>query len=332
MKMDSVSIIIPCFNEEKTIKELLMAIYAQSYPKEAIEVIISDGMSVDGTRRKIAEFMNEYRDLNILIVDNPHRNIPKALNLAIEKSTGKWLIRLDAHCKPAPDYLERSVSDLEANLGENVGGIWEIVPSVNNWIGRSIAAAASHPLGVGDAQYRFTKKAQFVDTVPFGAFHRQLIDKIGGFNETLLSNEDYEFNTRIKENGGRIWLNPNIRSTYFARSTIRELARQYWRYGFWKWQMLKRHPKTIRWRQALPPVFVTSIIINLVMAPFIKTALILLFFELLVYFIILVIGALPIMLRNKDARLIIGIPLSIATMHICWGAGFLWSMVSFRKK
>ena len=125
---------------------------------------------------------------------------------------------------------------------------------------QSIAAAASHPLGVGDALYRHASKASQVDTVPFGAFKRELLALVGFFDESLLTNEDYEFNTRIRKSGGTIWLDPAIRSVYFARPTLAALARQYSRYGFWKWRMLRRYPETLRWRQGLPPLFVLSLL------------------------------------------------------------------------
>jgi hypothetical protein len=169
---------------------------------------------------------------------------------------------------PYPDYIERSVADLQAGFGENVGGTWEIQPGAQTWVAQSIAAAASHPLGVGDALYRHTDRAAHVDTVPFGAFKRELLALIGFFDESLLTNEDYEFNARIRRSGGKIWLDPSIRSVYFARPTLAKLARQYTRYGFWKWRMLRRYPETLRWRQALPPLFVFSLIGGAVLAIF----------------------------------------------------------------
>ena len=140
-----------------------------------------------------------------------------------------------------------------------MGGIWDIQPQGKGWQARAIAAAAAHPFAVGDAYYRFTRAAQEVDTLPFGAFRKSLIERIGAFDEDLLTNEDYEFNVRLRKSGGRIWLDPAIRSVYFARSNLLDLARQYWRYGFWKVRMLRRHPNTIRWRQSLPPLFVLSL-------------------------------------------------------------------------
>ncbi len=197
----------------------------------------------------------------IRLVDNPLRNIPAAFNSALRAATGDYIVRLDAHSEPAPDYIERCLEDLRSGKGQIVGGIWMIRPSGPGWMARSIAAAAAHPIGVGDALYRYTTQAGTVDTVPFGAFRRDLIERIGAFDEKLLTNEDYEFNTRVRQGGGTVWLNPAIRSVYYARPGLAELIRQYWRYGFWKFQMLRRYPATLRWRQALPPVFVLSLVL-----------------------------------------------------------------------
>jgi len=170
-------------------------------------------------------------------VDNPRRSIPSAVNCAIQNSRGEIIVRLDAHSKPYPDYVQNCVDALEQGRGDTIGGVWEIHPGAPTWIARSIAVAAAHPLGVGDAFYRHTKVAAEVDTVPFGSFRRSLVDRVGYFDESLLTNEDYEFYVRVRNAGGRIWLDPAIRSVYFARSTLGQLARQYRRYGFWKWLM-----------------------------------------------------------------------------------------------
>ena len=185
----------------------------------------------------------------------------------------------------------------------------------------------SHPFGVGDALYRFTNRAGAVDTVPFGAFRRSLFEQIGHFDESLLTNEDYEFNTRIRQHGGVVWLDPTIRSVYFARSSLGALAKQYWRYGFWKLRMLRRYPGTLRLRQALPPLFVLGCSGLALLSSFLITARWMLVIILILYFSLLVIGSLPIAYRQKDPRLLVGMPLAIATMHSCWGAGFLRSLI-----
>ncbi len=220
----TVSIIVPCYNEEKRIRFLLDAIFAQTYPRALLDVTIADGRSTDQTREVIANFQHEHPDLRLQVIDNSNRSIPSALNRAIKASSGEVILRLDAHSGPYPDYVEKSVAALEAGKGDNVGGVWEIRPGAQTWMARAIAVAAAHPLGVGDALYRHATQAASVDTVPFGAWRRILLEKVGGYDESLLSNEDYEFNTRIRQLNGRIWLDPSIRSIYFARSTFGALA------------------------------------------------------------------------------------------------------------
>ncbi|MBI3162814.1 MAG: glycosyltransferase family 2 protein [Chloroflexi bacterium] len=321
-----VSIIVPCYNEESTIRHLLDAVLAQTYPLAQMELTISDGMSTDRTRDVIAAFQKEHGGLAIRVVDNKVRTIPSGLNQAIRESSGEIIVRLDAHSMPIPEYVERCVAAHEAGKGDNVGGVWEIRPGAGTKIAQAISLAAAHPLGVGDAMYRLNAKEGEVDTVPFGSFRRSLIEKIGAFDESLLANEDYEFNTRVRESGGRVWLDPSIRSVYFSRGALGGLASQYWRYGFWKLKMLKRYPHTLRWRQALPPVFVLSLFILLVLSLFVGLARVLLSAELLFYLSALGLAGLKLAIEKRKSFLIPGIPLAIATMHISWGAGFLWSL------
>ena len=328
-----VSVIVPCYNEQSTIRLLLEALREQTYPRAEMEVVIADGLSTDGTRDSIAGFQKDFPDLCVRVVENTKRIIPAGANRAIEAARGEIIVRLDGHSTPYPDYIEKSVQAHEEGRGANVGGVWEIRPGANTGIAHSIAVAAAHPLGVGDALYRHAKQAAEVDTVPFGSFRRTLIEQVGFFDETLLTNEDYEFNTRVRKWGGKIWLDPSIRSVYFARSTLLELIRQYWRYGFWKWRMLRRYPDTLRWRQALPPLFVLSLIILGVLSLYIPLAGILLAGELLLYFSIMILAGLRAALQRQKAFLIIGLPLAIAAMHLSWGGGFLWSSLtsSFQK-
>ena len=325
--MSTVSIIVPCYNEQSRIQMLLDAIYAQTYPRSLLEVVVADGNSTDGTRTAIAEWVSRHNDIDLKVVDNERRNIPSALNRAIENASGEVIIRLDAHSHPYPDYVSRTVSALEAGVAENVGGCWEIKPGDGSWIAFSIAAAAAHPLGVGDALYRHGKKAAFVETVPFGGFRRALWVQIGGFDESLLTNEDYEFNARIIRSGGKIWFDPEIRSVYYSRATWGGLVQQYWRYGYWKYRMLKRFPGTIRWRQGLPPLFVASVLLGLILnwIPFFAF---LLSLEILLYSITLMVVGISQSLKHKKLLLLLGVPVSIASMHFSWGSGFLWSFIT----
>ncbi len=326
----SISIIVPCYNEEATIGLLLNAILQQTYPRRELEVIIADGLSEDKTRDVIAAFQQAHPDLQMRIMENACRKIPSALNLAARAARGEFVVRLDAHSMPIPEYVERCVTDLHQGKGSVVGGVWSIRSGGSGFIAEGIARAAAHPLGVGDAMYRLQAAEGAVDTVPFGSFRRGTFEALGGFDESLLTNEDYEFNTRVRQRGEVVWLDPRIRSTYIARATLPALARQYWRYGFWKLKMLQRHPGSIRWRQALPPAFVASLVLLGVAAVFLPLARLLLSLEVALYALALAAAGLQAAVRRSMPLLIPGLMLAIATMHLAWGSGFLWSLLSPR--
>ena len=322
-----VSLIIPCYNEEDSIQDLLAAICEQNFPLGDMEVIISDGMSTDTTREKIQEFADSVPELKISVIDNLKRTIPAGLNQALKAAHGEVIVRMDAHSHPHPDYIPRSVMDLEAGLGENIGGVINILPASDTWIAQSIALAAGHPLGVGDAKYRTGSEAREVDTVAFGAYKASLVNEIGGYDETLLANEDYEFNVRIRKNGGRVWINPKIQANYIARATLKSLAIQYWRYGYWKLRMLLRYPDTIRWRQ-LSGFFVLSWLGLGFLSIWFNLARWLLLIEAIIYGSALLVAGIIAAVSEKKLYLAIGLPLAIATMHFSWGSGFLWSLIS----
>jgi succinoglycan biosynthesis protein ExoA len=323
----SVTIIVPCYNEQNTIRQLLEAIYRQSYPLDKLAVVIADGLSSDHTRQVIDAFCEAYPDLNVRVVDNTHRSIPAGLNRALEVAQGEIIVRLDAHSIPDPDYVTRGVAALQSGVADNVGGVWEIKPGNRGWIARAIAVAASHPLGVGDARYRYADQAGSVDTVPFGIYWRELVNRIGRYDETLLTNEDYEFNVRIRQAGGTVWLDPQIRCQYFARGNLGELARQYWRYGYWKLRMLQRYPRTLRWRQALPPLFVLGIGLFLLLGLLNPVFWQLLAAGLTGYIVALLLVGVQMVALHKDPALLLGVPLAIATMHLTWGTALLWSLL-----
>lgn len=323
----NVSIIVPCYNEVETIGNLLTSIASQTYPMESIEVIIADGMSQDGTREKIRKFKEAHPELEVHLVDNPERIIPAALNKAVEKASGDVIVRLDAHSIPAPDYVERCVDVLESTRAANAGGVWEIRPGAGTWIARGIAAAAAHPLGAGGARYRVGGVAGQVDTVPFGAFRKDWLERIGRFDETLLTNEDYEYNVRIRAAGGEIHFDPGIRSIYLARSSLPALARQYARYGYWKTRMLSRYPDSARARQLIPPLFVLSILMLAALAMFLPPARWLLAVEWGIYASITFVSALFISLRRRDITMLLSFPLAVMTIHFAWGSAFIASAI-----
>jgi glycosyltransferase involved in cell wall biosynthesis len=325
--MPFVSIIVPCYNEAGTIRLLLESISQQTFPVHEMEVIIADGLSTDNTRREISGFQEVHPELHVRIVENPQRIIPAAVNQGLAVALGEIIVRLDAHSLPRPDYVERCVQAIQNKRGDNVGGLWEILPGGESWQARAIAAAAAHPLGVGDARYRLGGVAQAVDTVPFGAFRRQLVARIGTFDETLQTNEDYEFNVRVRKAGGIVWFDPHIRSGYFARKNFAALARQYWRYGYWKARMLRRYPSTFKLRQAAG-LFVVSFPILALLGVWYSWAWWVLAIETSVYLLALLAAGLQTAVKSRHASLALGVPAAIGIMHFAWGSGFLWSLAS----
>lgn len=320
-----VSVIIPCYNEQATIGGLLEALAAQTYPLERIEVIIADGLSSDDTRLRIDAFCREKAQPQVRVVDNPQRIIPAALNRALESARGEIIVRLDAHSVPAADYIGRCVDALQAAGGELVGGRWDIHPGSPSWIARSISAAAANPIGVGNARYRYSDIPGEVDTVPFGAYYRSLTERIGIYDESLQTNEDYEFAFRLRRSGGRVWFDPAIHCRYYARSTLGSLWRQYWRYGFWKVRMLRKFPGSLRPRQLAAPLLVVGLALTAATALFSPLARALFVLELTFYALLLFGAGFYSGLKYRDGALIPGVPLAVAVMHLAWGSAFLWS-------
>lgn len=212
-----VSVVIPCRNEFKYIAGLLDSIVTQNYPKEKLEIIIADGMSDDGTRNIIKEYSEKYQ--YIKLIDNEKKIVPTALNKAIKMSIGEIIIRLDAHSIYPNNYFSKLIEVSESTGADNVGAMWETCPGNDTLKAKAIAIAMSHPFGVGGATYRIptTKTEPFeVDTVPFGCYKRSVFEKIGYYDETMLCNEDNDFNDRLLKSGGKILLIPTLKIKYFA--------------------------------------------------------------------------------------------------------------------
>jgi succinoglycan biosynthesis protein ExoA len=324
----TVSVVIPCRNERGTIGGLLDALRSQTFPSESIELLVVDGMSSDGTREIVRAAADERRPPLVRLLDNPGRTVPKAMNVGIAAASGAVVVRLDAHSLPAPDYVERCVAALEAGKGDCVGGAWSIRPGGPGAIPGAIALAAGHPLGAGDAAYRIGGREGPVDTVPFGAFRRETLARVGPFDEDLTVNQDYELNTRIRAEGGVVWLDPAIRCVYFARPGLRALWRQYWRYGLGKRQMLSRHPRSIRLRQVAPPLFVASLGGLSLAATAVRRARGPLGLLAGAYAAANAIAVGGMLRRGAQRGPALLAPVAFTTMHVAWGAGFLTGLAT----
>jgi glycosyltransferase involved in cell wall biosynthesis len=322
-----VSVIIPSRNEERTIGLVLDALDRQTYPRGRMEVIVADGRSADDTRGRVLAFIGAHPNLPVRLVDNPGLSAPAALNAGLRESTGEIILRMDAHAVPDPDYVEQSVRALEQNHCEAAGGVWEIQPGAPGIVARAIAAAAGSPFATGGVRYRVGGEPGEVDTVPFGAFRREVFDRVGLFNEQVPVNEDYEFFYRIRAAGGRIFFSPEIRSRYIARAGIRALAAQYFLYGRQKAVMLSFHPRSLRMRQLIPAVFVFSLVVLALGCIFFPVLAILLGAEAALYIAASAGFSLREALKKKNPALAVILPWVFVCIHLSWGLGF-WAGIA----
>jgi glycosyltransferase involved in cell wall biosynthesis len=317
----NVSIIIPTWNEEAFISACLDSILLNDYPKDKIDIIILDGMSSDQTPAIIQKYISRYPFIRL--INNPKRIQAPALNLGIKESRGEIIIRMDAHTLYDKDYIANCVKLLMENKGDNVGGVQN--PIGTNYISKAIAIATSTPFGVGNAYFRFSKQAMFVDTVYLGAWKKDTLIRLNGFNEQWVINEDYELNYRLRKSGGKILLSPSIKSAYFVRSSLRRLSKQYFRYGFWKAKTIITYPESLKIRQFIPPAFAFSLIISLLISPFVQWPLLIIggsytLFNLIYSFLLSL---------KKGVIFFAILPVVFTIIHLTWGIGFLSGLLYF---
>jgi len=251
------SVIICTRNEEGYIARCLDSLLAGTYPFDRLEVLVCDGRSTDATRSVVQQVAEERECVRLL--DNPRRTAPFGFNLGIAEAKGDIVAILGAHAAVAPDWIEKNVAALEAHPeADGVGGRMTTVGQ--GIVGTAISLAVSSPFGVGNSSFRVGGRPGIVDTVVFGAYRRETFEKVGTFDEELARNQDDELNYRINLRGGKLWFDPEIRSTYYARTSLAKVYRQYAQYGFWKPLVYRKCPGVFGVRQLIPPAFVLSLV------------------------------------------------------------------------
>ena len=257
MQLPFISVILPVRNEEKYIEACVASIFAQDYPAEQMEVLFVDGRSEDSTVALLHEMQKAHPQ--IVVLDNPNRTVPYAMNIGIRESRGEVIVRLDAHAEYPEDYVRLSVETLLSRDCDNAGGVFET--RGRGFMGEAIAEMLRTPLGVGNATYRLTTEDGYVDTVPFGCFRRALFERIGGFDERMTRNQDNELNFRIRKSGGKIYLNHNIRVLYYCRDTMRGIMKMGFMNGKWNVITMTLVPGSMGVRHFVPLAFVLSTIL-----------------------------------------------------------------------
>ncbi|MEI9811417.1 MAG: glycosyltransferase family 2 protein [Acidobacteriota bacterium] len=316
-----VSIIIPCRNEASSIRACLESVLASNYTPERMEVLVADGMSGDGTRSILGSMAA--RDARLRIVDNPRRTTPHALNRAIAAARGDYILRVDAHSSIEPGYIVTLVNFLEGNpIAWGAGGRMMTEPESKGPFARPIAMVLAHPFGVGNSGFRTGgegTQAYEVDTVFNCCWRREVFSRVGLFNQHLVRSQDIEMSTRIGRAGGTLWLVPQARTTYFARTRFWSYVRHNWINGVWSvLPAVYVRGMSVRPRHLVPLGFVLYLAASLIAAqrwgwlPLLPTV-----SYLIVNFLVSAAAAW----RHRDARLVFLLPITFTALHLSYGAG-----------
>jgi succinoglycan biosynthesis protein ExoA len=294
----TVSVVIPTYREAAHIERTLASVRNQTYPK-VIEVLVIDGGSDDGTRDLAAAG-------GARVLDNPQRIQAAALNVGIAEAVGDVIVRVDGHCTIADDYVERCVAALERTGAAMVGGAMSPVTSTG-WAG-AIALAMASPVGAGPARFHLGGEAGWVDTVYLGAYRTSDAVAIGGYATDVGVNEDAEFALRMGPRGG-VWFDPSIRSRYVPRRSLREVVRQFWRYGQSRAATVRRHPASFAPRQLAAPLLIVGLC-----SPWRR--------QVLSAYLALVAVETARQAASAGSEGLLVAPV-LPAMHLSWGAGFL---------
>jgi succinoglycan biosynthesis protein ExoA len=317
-----ISIIVPCRNESKYLRAFFFSVLAQALPDGAtLEMVIADGASTDGTRKILNEYAASYPWIRI--VDNPRRIVSTGLNLAIELATGDIIIRMDVHADYAKDYVAQCVAVLNETKADNVGGPAQTRST--GYIQKAISAAYHSPFACGGARFHDVTYQGPVDTVTFGCWRKDVLQKIGLFDEELVRNQDDELNLRLIRAGGKIFQSPKIRCWYEPRVSLLALASQYFQYGYWKVRVIRKHGSPAALRHLVPAAFVGTLFLLSIASFFAVPAEYALAVVLGLYIFANLVASLAIC--SGKLQLLPVMPIVLATYHFSYGLGFLAAML-----
>jgi len=328
-KIDSipfVTAIVPIRNERRFIRDCLEGILAQDYPGDRLEILVADGMSTDGTREAVQALVEEHPERVIRLLDNPRHIFSTGFNLGLQEACGDVVIMVGGHMVMAEDYVSRCVAALSEGY-DCVGGYIETIsldaPS------ETISVAMSSAFGVGGVGFRTRPNTrQEVDTVAFGAYSRSAVERSGSLDESMVRNQDDEYNYRLRKLGVRILLFPDIHCRYYSRSNLRSMCAQYFRYGYWKVRVMQKHPFQMRLRHFVPAAFVAALFASIACGLLLPHGAITLF-SLLVLYGSAALSAAALSARDRGWRHFPKLPAVFFCLHFCYGFGFILGMIRF---
>lgn len=257
-----VSIVMPVRNEAKHLYSAVESLVLGTYPSDSFEILIVDGESCDGTEIAIQKLLHDFPSI-VRLVHNSRKTTPAARNLGISNARGELIAFADAHATYPSNYIESLVEILlRDNDVSAAGGLIRTVPGDTTYWARCIALAMSMPFGVGDSHARVgVSQERDVDTIFAGVYRRQLFQRYGTFREILIRGQDDEFNHRLTYSGEKLRVTPAVSVDYFARTTLKNLARMMFQYGLYKPLAGKFVGKPTTARQFIPPLFVIALTI-----------------------------------------------------------------------
>jgi len=318
-----VAVIMPVLNEEKHLAEAVAAIRGQDYPGE-MQIVLALGPSTDATDDVAKALRAE--DPRILLVPNPTGKTPAGLNAALAATSHPIVVRVDGHALLPVDYISTAVEVLHRTGADNVGGVMA-AEGVTDFE-RAVACAMRSPLGVGAASFHTGGKEGPALTVYLGAFRREALERVGGYDEAYVRAQDWEMNHRIRQAGGLVWFTPAMEVTYRPRATIKALAKQYLQYGRWRREIMRQHPETVSLRYLAPPVAVLGLAASTTLATVGRLAgyrhAWLGLVPPLAYTAAVAVGGWAIS-SDEPVAVRAQVPVALVTMHMSWGAGFLAS-------
>ncbi len=321
----NLSVIVPCRNERDYIAKFIKSVLSQEVLDCAFEIIVADGMSDDGSREILNKIAAEYP--RIVVIDNPERNTPCALNHAIRAAQGEIIIRMDVHTEYAADYIQQCVAVLEYSGADNVGGPWHAVGA--RYLQRAIALAFQSPFSSGGARSHDTVYEGEVDSVYLGCWKKTTLARLSLFDEELIRNQDDELNLRIVRSGGKVWQSPKIKSWYHPRGSLFALFRQYMQYGYFKVRVIQKHKLPASIRHIVPALFVGGLIALAVLSPVSVFASWAAAFLMGAYSIANLTASV-ITCRNASSRKYLPVmPAVFAAYHFGYGYGFLRGVIAF---
>ncbi|CAN2184528.1 WcaA Glycosyltransferases involved in cell wall biogenesis [Candidatus Nanopelagicaceae bacterium] len=312
--LPAISVILPVLNEESHLEGAVLSVLSQDY-RGPLEIILALGPSRDRTNEIATKLASQ--DNRVKLIDSPTGKTAAGLNIALAASKSPVVVRVDGHAQIPKNYISLIVEILNKTGAVNVGGVMAAVGTTA--FERAVAGAMRSQLGVGASRFHTGGEAGEVDTVYLGAFRREALVAIGGFDERFTRAQDWELNFRLRENGGVIYFDPRLHVTYRPRSSVSALAKQYFEYGRWRRVVSRRHSGTINYRYLAPPFallgFSASLVLGIVLSS-------IFFIPALVYLLFVVLASLKISTSIREYLLLL---LVIPTMHFAWGAGFISS-------